>query len=350
MSDRDMTTPTDAVPRRAAPSRAVVHLRYCRLLTSVDTFALEFGTEKYLLRFRDAQFPDQKGYIVERIGDGPVGVDFLLWLSVYIGEDALDPFQEIDTRFVWHRGDFYLDKSDMQRFMAAAYKATTRKSPNWKRELFSNATLYFSAAIRSGVNMMPLNLGMFALSMECLGNARYGNSSKYSTFGERPFARMLSVRLAPLKQDPARKVDIRAFEKRLNLDIDLMHMLRNAFYGHSLLHRKPDRRKLLDALINWSMRNGHNVKFARVSFQSRRLRDDIIRESFGLYKLGLRLNRLFLFLALGFSRSIPFATHDWQILGDHRDGEESEYRGIKMSFSSSSTKSSDTKQGVATSA
>jgi hypothetical protein len=55
-----------------------------------------------------------------------------------------------------------------------------------------------------------------------------------------------------------------------------------------------------------------------------------------LYKLGLRLNRLFLFLALGFSRSIPFATHDWRMLGDHRDGEESEHRGIKTTYTSAS--------------
>jgi hypothetical protein len=76
--------------------------------------------------------------------------------------------------------------------------------------------------------------------------------------------------------------------------------------------------------------NGHSKTFAAISFRSTRLREDVVHESFGLYKLGLRLNRLFIFLALGFSNAIPFATHDWSLLGDHRDGEEAEHRGLKM--------------------
>jgi hypothetical protein len=105
-----------------------------------------------------------------------------------------------------------------------------------------------------------------------------------------------------------------------------------------LLHLKKDRDRLIRELRAWQTRNGHTAKFAQLSFQAKRLRQDVVRESFALYKVGLRLNRLFLFLAIGFLRNIPFATHDWHILGDHRDGEDSEHCGIKMLFSFSAPK------------
>jgi hypothetical protein len=35
----------------------------------------------------------------------------------------------------------------------------------------------------------------------------------------------------------------------------------------------------------------------------------------------------------GFSRNVPFATHDFQILADHRNEEESEFRGVRWRFS-----------------
>jgi hypothetical protein len=48
-----------------------------------------------------------------------------------------------------------------------------------------------------------------------------------------------------------------------------------------------------------------------------------------------RLSRLFIFLALGFSARIPFATHDFQMIRDNRNDEKSEFRGVRTRFSSS---------------
>jgi hypothetical protein len=81
------------------------------------------------------------------------------------------------------------------------------------------------------------------------------------------------------------------------------------------------------------MQYGYSRKFANVSFKSDSLKNGIVHQAFALYKLGLRLNRLFLFFTLGFSRNGPFATHDFQIVADQWNDEESEFRGMRWRFS-----------------
>jgi hypothetical protein len=323
----------DQEPRQSSNfSEKVVHLRYCRIVAAGETVAVHFEGVEYTLSFVDTRFVLQKGFTVGRASEGFISPDFLLWLSLYIGEDAIDPFQEVDTRFVDQRGDFRIDQKSLQRFLTAAERAKHRRWPHWKRELFDNALIYFSTAVRSGVKMMPLNLGFFALSLECLGNVRYGKRDKHFTFGDQHFLGTLTARLAKLKADPAKKVGVKTFEKRLKADVRLLMHLRNAFYGHSLLHLKKDRSRLVTELREWAMRYGYQRKVANVSFKSDDLKKGIVSKAFALYKLGLRLNRLFLFFALGFSRNVPFATHDFHILADHRDDEESEFRGMRWKF------------------
>ena len=317
-------------------SEKVVHLRYCRIVAADETMTVRFEGVEYTLSFVDARFVPQKGFVVGRASQDVITPDFLLWLSLYIGEDAIDPFQEVDTRFVNTRGDFRIDQKSLQQFFAAAERAKHRRWPRWKRELFDNALIYFSAAVRSGVNMMPLNLGFFALSLECLGNVRYGKRDKHFTFGDQHFLGTLTARLAKLKADPAKKPGVRAFEKRLKADVQLLMNLRNAFYGHSLLHLQKDRSRLVTELRAWAMRYGYEPRLANVTFKPDNLKNGIVQKAWALYKLGLRLNRLFLFFALGFSRKVPFATHDFHILADHRNDEESEFRGIRWKFNFSS--------------
>lgn len=313
-----------------ALNEKLVHLRYCRLVCRDQSFSVSFSGQEYLLSFQDARFATQKGYLITRVDGEPVESDFLLWLSVYLGEDAIAPHQEVDTRFVWYRGDLHLDQVQLQTFLVAAARARKRRWPRWKRDLFDMAIIYFSAAVRAGVNMMPITLGLFALSLECLGNVKYGKRDRHHTFGDKQFMRLLSNRLAPLKRDPAKRDAAKALQKRLAADIDLLNHLRNAFYGHSLLHLRQDRVRLVSLLKKWYLRNGHKGPFTNLSFRSTRVFDDVGRESDALYKLGLRLNRLFLFLAVGFLKSVPFATHDWHVLGDLRQGETTQYRGARV--------------------
>jgi hypothetical protein len=310
----------------------VIHLRYCRVVAAAETMVVCFESVDYKLFFIDPRFVRTKGFVVSRADEGFISPDFLLWLSLYVGEDAIDPFKEVDTRFVDQRGDFFMEQEPLQRFLAAAERAKHRKWPQWKRELFDNGLTYFSVAVRAGVPMMPLNLGFFALSLECLGNVRYGRRDKHFGLGDQHFLGALTVRLAKPKKDPAKAQRVRDFEKRMKADVQLLLRLRNAFYGHSLLHLRKDRNKLVAELREWARRYGYNRKFAEISFRSRDLKRGIVHKAFALYKLGLRLNRLFLFFALGFSRTVPFATHDFQILADQRNDEESEFRGMRWKF------------------
>ncbi len=311
----------------------IIHLRYCRVVSENDSFCVKFNGGEYKLSFKGKEYTEGKGFTITRIDAPLIDTDFLLWLSVYLGEDTVAPFQDVDTRFVWQRGDFPIRKQELTKFLIAAEKVKRRKWPKWKQDLFESAVLYYSSAIRSGINSMPINLGLFALSLECLGNVRYGKRDKHWTFGDRQFMAYLSARLAKPKKDITKKPKIKEFEKRLRRDIDLLNHIRNAFYGHSLLHLKEDRQRLLTQLRQWQVRSGRTKKFAELSFNISRLKNDVVRESFGLYKLGLRLNRLFLFLSLGISAKVPFASHDFHILGDLRNNEESEFRGMKSSFS-----------------
>jgi hypothetical protein len=77
-------------------------------------------------------------------------------------------------------------------------------------------------------------------------------------------------------------------------DVQLLMHLRNAFYGHSLLHLRKDSSRLVKELRTWAMRYGYRRKLANVTFKSDNLRNGIVHKAFALYKLGLRLNRLFL--------------------------------------------------------
>ncbi len=320
----------------------IIHLRYCRVVPEDESFCVNFNGGEYKLSFKGKEYAEGKGLTISRIDAPVIDTDFLLWLSVYLGEDTVAPFQEVDTRFAWQRGGFSIRKPELSKFLIAAEKVKRRKWPKWKQDLFESAVLYYSSAIRSGINSMPINLGLFALSLECLGNVRYGKRDKHWTFGDRQFMTYLSARLAKPKKDITKKPKIKEFEKRLRLDIDLLNHIRNAFYGHSLLHLKEDRQKLLIQLRQWQVRSGRSKKFAELSFNIGRLKNDVVRESFGLYKLGLRLNRLFLFLSLGISAKVPFASHDFHILGDLRNNEESEFRGVKSSFSFSVHQKSST--------
>src|SRR5260370_25937790 len=117
---------------RRQPSKfnqKVVHLRYCRIVSAEDTMLVRFEGVEYKLSFTDARFVLQKGYTIECLEEDFISADFLLWISLYIGEDAIDPFQEVDTRFVSERGDFHIDQRSLQRFLAAAARAKHRHWP-----------------------------------------------------------------------------------------------------------------------------------------------------------------------------------------------------------------------------
>ena len=246
------------------------------------------------------------------------------------GEDFLSPFQEVDTRFNHTRGDFSFNAEMFDVFIRACERLPRKSSPKWKSELLERAITYYTIGVRSGIDMMPMNFGFFGMCLECLGNVAYGKRDKHYTLGDKQFLSILRARLVKSKQNPATKDKARALEKSVIHDIELTNKLRNMYYGHSLLHLTKDRRELRDILRKWYRKSGHSTKFAELTFKLERIDDDVTREAWGLYKVGLRICQLFIFMVLGIPKSIPVATHDFSTIGDLFTGEEHEFRGIKM--------------------
>ena len=263
---------------------------------------------------------------------GPVDINLFLWLSVYFGEDFIDPFQEEDTRFSINRGNFEFNGEFLLTFLKAVEKMPPKSFPKWKQQLFEKAITYFSVAVRSGINMMPLTIGFFAMSLECIGNIRHSKRDKHYTLGDKRFLELMKTRLKRYKLNQSYKESAKTFQRLVVQDVDLVHKIRNAYYGHSMLHLKKDRHQLTDVLRAWYLRSGHDKKFTNLSFRVSRIDDDITREAHGLYKVGLRTSRLFIFMLLGFTKSIPFASHDFLAIGDMRKGEASKYRNMRVTI------------------
>lgn len=312
--------------------KKIVHLKYCRVVSENKIFCFYYLETPYKLIFESKSFDNEKGVIIENETQEQVDTDLLLWLSVYFGEDFLAPLQEEDTRFCNTRGDFEFNVGAFNKFLRAIEKMPPKSFPKWKQQLFDKAITYYSVGIRSGINMMPLTIGFFAMTLECIGNIRYGKRNKHHTLGEKRFLELINTRLKRYKQNESYKESAKSFQKLVIQDVDLMHKVRNAYYGHSMLHLQKDRQQLTDVLRTWYLRSGHGKKFTNISFRTSRIDDDITREAHGLYKVGLRTSRLFIFMLLGFTKSIPFATHDYLPIGDMHKTETSRCRSIQVTY------------------
>lgn len=310
----------------------IVHLKYCRIVSKDKVFCFDYLRAPYKLIFVSENFDSEKVIIVENETKGQVDADLLLWLSVYFGEDFVAPFQEEDARFCDNRGDFEFNTDNFNKFLIATEKMPPKSFPKWKQQLFNKAIIYYSVAVRSGINMMPLTIGFFAMTLECIGNIRHGKRDKFHKLGTKRFLELIKTRLKRYKLNQNYKESAKSFQKLVIQDVDLVHKVRNAYYGHSMLHLQKDRQQLTDVLRAWYLRSGHGKKFTNISFRTSRIDDDIAREAHGLYKVGLRTSRLFIFMLLGFTKSIPFATHDYLAIGNMRKGETSKYRSIQVTI------------------
>jgi hypothetical protein len=313
-------------------SKHIVHLKNCRIVSGEEIFSFSYLETPYKLIFSSENFDDNKGIVVVNEENGQIDINLLLWLSVYFGEDFIEPFQEEDTRFSYNRGGFEFNANNLSKFLQTTEKMPPKSFPKWKKQLFDKAIIYYSVAVRSGINMMPLTIGFFGMSLECIGNIRHGKRDKHFTLGDKRFLELINTRLKRYKLNQKYKETAKTFQKLIIKDVELVHIIRNAYYGHSMLHLQKDRRQLTEALRAWYLRSGHDKKFTNISFRINRIDNDIIREAHGLYKVGLRTCRLFIFMLLGFAKSIPFATHDYLAIGDMRKGETSKYRNMQITI------------------
>jgi hypothetical protein len=303
-------------------SGKTVHFRYVRLRYEKPIHDFEYKGQAYRISFESGEFAPGEGFDIERIGGDPYEYlpgDLLAWLTVYVGEDALEPRQRRDPVHAWTRGLLAFSPDAFNAFLRNAARYPRRSDPQWKRRLFDRALTFYGHATRLGVYSMPISLGLFCLSLECLGNLEFGTRDKYFTFGERRFVPLLRRALVREKRRETTRERTRRFEKFVLEDIELMNKLRNAFYGHSLLHLKKDRGEIALALRRWYLREGFTPAFAKRSFRVARIEHAMTREFWSLYKLALRVSRLFLFIATR-AKPVPYASHDFRILGDLKVG------------------------------
>jgi hypothetical protein len=209
-----------------------------------------------------------------------------------------------------------LSPAFFHRFLRACERFPGKSHPKWRQSLAERALLYLNAAVRGGFNFMPLNLGFFGMCLECIGNFYASRREEYFTLGEKRFLRLLRTRLKRYKTRDVSRLSAKRFERVIIDDVELIHELRNAFYGHSLLHKTVDRRRLAIKLRTWFRRHVRPLSFARLSFPISGLEAAVGREGPALYKLGLRTCRTFVLMLLGFTQRLPFATHDFSVVGD----------------------------------
>lgn len=308
----------------------VVHFKHCRVACAVPNIDFEFQGAPYLLVLSSSEFDTNKGALVRRTDGSPSDSELLVWLSVYFGEDFVDPRQTMDTRQCHNRGLFQLKVEHLKRFLKSVERALGKRQAKWKKRLFDDAVRYYSVALRSGLNMMPLTIGFFGMSMECVGNYVYGNKSSYMTLGNFSFNKLINMRFKRYKSMPKLRDFTKKWQKYIKADASLVHNIRNAYYGHSLLHLAKDRKSLATELKDWLVRAGYSKRDADFWIKPHRLDMDIQIQAAPLYKVGLRSARLLIFLLLGFSRSIPFAEYDYLPFSPLPKGESMKFDGMTV--------------------
>lgn len=294
-----------------------VHLKYSTIISPVQKATFRWKGKDYEIIFGGQRSAESIMFkIVQMDKRSSIDTSLLTWLSLYFGEDAIAPNQVSDTRFNFNRGHFDFDPIGFTHYIGMAEKLPYKSYPIWRRELLNLALSYYMAAIRTGVNLMPVTIGLFATSVETIANVYYGKRDRYFTLGDNWFNKIIQSRLKRYKQSPNYLKKARYYEKYLKSEFELLKLMRNYVYGHSLTHLRDEKQKLVESLREWFIRHGASKKISTLSFMNSRLHKDLVREAFPLFKLGLRLNRLLLFYYLGFTSSIPFASHDFSLTGD----------------------------------
>ena len=294
----------------------IIYLKYSTIVCEKQSVVFSWKGVNYSLFFEQTDRNSLKCFKIIRKDNNYIDISLSSWLSLYFGEDTIDPFQRPDYRFNRLRGKFFLDENLLSRFLTLAEKIPYKSYPKWRQELFRLALSYYMVAIRSGINLMPINLGLFALSIECLANSHYGKRDNYFPLGSNKFNSIINARLKRYKRSLNYRDDIKKFQKYLEHEFKLLKLFRNFYYGHSSIHLHNNKVKMTKALREWYIGSGHTKEFANTSFRVNQINNNITRDAHSLYKIGLRLNRLLFFYYIGMSREIPFATHDFRTTGE----------------------------------
>lgn len=310
----------------------IIHLKHCYIDNPESIWNVSYSEINYELRFTHGEF--DAGKVVVLASEKGIIDDtyFLAWLSVFFGEDFTDPFQNEDTRKSFNRGRFKANQQLLQEFLDAAFQKITNQPKGWEKDLFEKTINYYVVGLRSGTSMMPLTMGFFGLSMECIGNLVSDQNEKCHMLGSFRFKKLINNCFESFKKDKEHGENFRAWQKEIEADSELVHAIRNAVYGHSLLHIPKERQHLVAHLHKWLKRAGAPQEDADFWFKVERLELDLQVQSAGLYKVGLRSSRLLIFLYLGIVTYIPFAEHDYRPFGEIVNDRTMKFNGISVSI------------------
>lgn len=290
-----------------------IHLRYSTIVSTTPIVSLMWRGHSYDLIFDGVELSENRSLKLATHNFDSGQGQLFTWLSVYFGEDFLNPNQSPDYRCCHLRGKFYLDSEHLKQFLKQAEKLPFKSYPIWRSELLNLAFSYYLVALGSGLNHMPVTLGLFGVSIEALINAYSGKRNDYKMLGSKPFQKLFEARLNRYI-GTSRESWAKGFQQRIESDLALLTAIRNYAYGHSLIHTPKNRDRLCRELRDWYKRNGLSSKFSEASFPKRKLRISLAAgNAIGLYKVGLFLNRLLIFWYLGYVVSVPFAEKDLRI-------------------------------------
>lgn len=320
--------------------KIIIHLKHCYIDDPDSIWSVSYDGVEYELNFKHEGFDAGKVITISAGGHHIDNVEFLAWLSVFFGEDCIEPFQKEDTRQSFNRGKFEAEQNQLQSFLDAASHNERNPKNDWEKALFKETVRYYLVGLRNGLSMMPLTIGFFGLSMECVGNLVSDQNGKYHMLGSFAFKRLIKHRFEPYKRDPQNehRDGFKAWEKIIVADSELVHAIRNAVYGHSFLHIPKERKALVGHLHKWLGRAGAPEEDQKFWFREDRLELDLQTRAAGLYKVGLRSSRLLIFLYLGIVEFIPFAEYDYKPFGEPVRNRTMKFNDMQVTISSSVSK------------
>lgn len=275
------------------PKTTPKRLRYSTIAPDSIGGLLKFGDAEIEISFYELDVDDRdmrmhgnevKGFRSIHISKNSTtssGSELLNWLSVWLGEDAFPVRSYTGDERPTMRGAIEFDAARMQAFLdhvdgwSRAYL-----NDKWKKACLDAAFGYFCEGIAAGLPMTPATEGVFATSIETLGNVW-----KFCPIAHRGFGKKHGPQgIFADWPDHSQRV-------WLNADLSLLIKMRNVCGAHFGLHQAHERRELSRLLREWMERHGCSSEFAATSFTENRLLDELQINAHSLYKTALTLAR-----------------------------------------------------------
>ncbi|AUZ44957.1 hypothetical protein [Pseudomonas orientalis] len=290
------------------------HFNMCKVVLG-DSWVFKFSYRniEYYLDFSDVRVKKNHGYLVCRIDGEAVEYDLLMWLTLYFGESATDPYAVTNSTCSFVRGDLYFKYEDFIKYIKKVEVRPLKSNSKWKNNYIHKALANYCLGVQMADLYMPYTIGLFALSIECLANAALDVRGKYSTLGNKGYKKIINKAFKYKNNDPERRAIIKANIKFIDQEIDVISHVRNAFYGHGLIYDVEHRRKLSLCLSEWMVKHG----FERKRGKRKWFRDELLERSlevskFSMFKLAQNVSRLLFGYYLGVSDKMPFTEYDFQ--------------------------------------